>query len=53
MLVSLRVLMSINLTDFPIIIVSSFQGIEAIIVPAIRSMMSKYISKDEQGVAII
>ena len=29
--------------------VSSFQGIEAIIIPCIRSMMSKYVSKDEQG----
>ena len=29
--------------------VSSFQGIEAVIVPCIRSMMSKYVSKDEQG----
>ena len=29
--------------------VSSFQGIEAVIVPCVRSMMSKYVSKDEQG----
>ena len=32
--------------------VSSFQGIEAIIVPAVRSMMSKYISEDEQGMRV-